>query len=87
MPCWSLFAEQPQDYRDRVLPPDVPALFIEAGVTIGWHSYTRDAQSVAGIDRFGASAPGEVVMRHYGLSVERVCEQALAILRGHGSSY
>ena len=59
MPCWELFAEQPQDYRDEVLPPDVRArLSVEAGISLGWERWVGDAGASVAIDRFGASAPG-----------------------------
>jgi transketolase len=81
MPCWELFDAQPQDYRDSVLPPSVPArLAVEAGVPLGWHRYTGDKGCVLGIERFGASAPGNVVMREFGFTVENICQRALALL-------
>jgi transketolase len=81
MPCWELFDEQPQEYRDSVLPPAVAArLAIEAGVTFGWHKYVGDRGDVVGLDRFGASAPGNVVMEKFGFSVENVVARAKALL-------
>ena len=82
MPCWELFDAQSQDYRDSVLLPSVHArLAVEAGVTQGWHRYVGDQGDVIGVDRFGASAPGPVVMREYGFTVEHVCKRALALLK------
>jgi transketolase len=81
MPSWELFGAQSQAYRDSVLPPSVPArLAVEAGVSQGWHRYVGDRGDVIGVDCFGASAPGPVVMREYGFSVENVCKRALALL-------
>ncbi|MBU6433169.1 MAG: transketolase [Nitrospirae bacterium] len=81
MPSWELFEIQSRDYRDSVLPPSVHArLAVEAGVTQGWHRYVGDHGDVIGVDRFGASAPGPVVMREYGFTVEHVCRRALALL-------
>jgi transketolase len=81
MPSWELFEAQSQEYRDSVLPPSVHArLAVEAGATQGWHRYVGDRGDVIGVDRFGASAPGPVVMREYGFSVENVCQRALALL-------
>ena len=81
MPCWELFEAQSQDYRDSVFPPSVHArLAVEAGVTQGWHRYVGDQGDVIGVDRFGASAPGPVVMREYGFTVDNVCGRALALL-------
>jgi transketolase len=82
MPSWELFNAQSKKYRDSVLPPSVQVrLAVEAGVTQGWHQYVGDLGDVIGIDRFGASAPGPVVMREYGFTVENVCERILALLK------
>ncbi len=82
MPSWDLFNAQPLAYRNAVLPPSVTArLAVEAGATQGWHRYVGDAGDVLGVDRFGASAPGEVVMREYGFNVANVCKRAHASLR------
>src|SRR5262249_54160015 len=72
MPSWSLFEEQTPEYRSQILPPDVPTLAVEAGVTFGWERYADD---VVGINRFGASAPGEVVMRELGITPEHAAER------------
>ncbi len=81
MPSWELFDAQPREHRDAVLPPDVRArLAVEAGSTQGWHKYVGDRGDVLGIDRFGASAPGPVVLREYGFSVDNVCARARALL-------
>jgi transketolase len=81
MPCWELFENQSQDYRDSVFLPSVHArLAVEAGVTQGWHRYVGDQGDVIGVDRFGASAPGPVVMQEYGFTVEHVCRRAMALV-------
>ncbi len=81
MPCWELFEEQPQEYRDEVLPPAINArLAIEAGVRQGWDRYVGPAGNVICLDRFGASAPGEVAMRELGFNVDNVLEHARALL-------
>jgi transketolase len=81
MPSWELFDVQPKSYRDQVLLPLGPArLAVEAGTSQGWHRYVGDRGDVLGIDRFGASAPGDIVMREYGFTVENVCKKALALL-------
>jgi transketolase len=75
MPSWELFERQPREYREEVLPPTVPArLSIEAGVTLGWQKYVGDRGGSIGIDRFGASAPGEVVLRELGFTVDHVVD-------------
>jgi transketolase len=73
MPCWEFFDQQPREYRDSVFPPSVRArLSIEAGVTLGWQKYVGDHGGSIGVDRYGASAPGDVVMREYGFTAEHV---------------
>jgi transketolase len=81
MPCWELFAEQPQDYRDEVIPPDVRArLSVEAGISHGWERWIGDAGASVAIDRFGASAPGDEVLRNLGFTAENVAARAAALL-------
>jgi transketolase len=81
MPSWELFEEQSAGYRDDVLPPAVGArLAIEAGVSLGWRRWVGDRGDTVTLDRFGASAPGEVVMRELGFSVENVVRKAKALL-------
>ncbi|MFW5947414.1 MAG: transketolase, partial [Gemmatimonadota bacterium] len=81
MPSWALFARQPQDYRDRVLPPSVEArLAVEAGATLGWHRWVGGRGDVVGIDRFGASAPAKRVFAEYGFTPENVADRARALL-------
>jgi len=81
LPCWNLFDAQPVEYKEAVLPPDVPMLAIEAGVSLGWRPYVGAGIAVIGVDRFGASAPGETVMREYGFSVDHVVQQVLTVLK------
>ena len=82
MPSWELFDEQPKEYRDTVIPPLIKArLVVEAGSPQGWHRYAGDGGEVLGVERFGASAPGEVMLREYGFTVEKVCGRALALLQ------
>jgi len=82
MPSWELFDLQPEAYRDSVLPPSVRLrVAVEAGATQGWHRYVGDQGDAIGVDRFGASAPGQVVMREYGFTVENIVERSLALLR------
>ncbi len=81
MPSWDLFDAQTQAYRDSVLPRDVTArLAVEAGSTQGWHRYVGDGGDVIGVDKFGASAPGDVVLSEYGFTVDNVCKRAKALL-------
>jgi transketolase len=81
MPSWDLFDALPKAERDVVIPPSVTArLAVEAAATQGWHRYVGDAGDVIGVDRFGASAPGETVLRQYGFTVDNVCARARALL-------
>ena len=79
LPSWELFADQPYTEQARVLRPDLPSLAVEAGSTMGWSRWTDDA---VGIDRFGASAPGAVVMEKLGISAPSVAGRARALLQG-----
>src|SRR6185436_5503262 len=79
MPCCELFEEQPQEYRDEVLLPGVTArLAIEAGVRQGWDRYVGPQGDVICLDRFGASAPGDVAMRELGFNLDNVLKHAKA---------
>src|SRR5215208_1129539 len=81
MPCWELFEAQSQEYRDEVLPASVTArLAVEAGVRQGWDRYVGPAGDVVCLDRFGASAPGEVALRELGFNVDNVLNRARALL-------
>ncbi len=77
MPSWDLFEAQPDEYRDAVLPPGVPTLAVEAGVSFGWDRYADDTVS---IDRFGASAPGPTVFAELGFTPEHVAQRARELL-------
>jgi transketolase len=80
-PSWELFAAQPREYRDSVLPPEVRArLSIEAGVGQGWHRWVGDNGEIMSIEKFGSSAPYKEIYKHYGLTVESVVERALRLL-------
>jgi transketolase len=81
MPSWELFEEQPQSYRNQVLPPSVTArVAIEAGATQGWERYVGPAGATIGIDRFGASAPGDTNMEKFGFTAENVVRTARQVL-------
>jgi transketolase len=78
MPCWELFEAQPDSYRDSVLPPaQHRRVSVEAGVTFGWREYIGDRGIAIGIDRYGASAPGEVVLEKLGITPAAVVEAVL----------
>jgi len=76
MPSWELFLDSTADYRNSILPPDVPRLAVEAGVSLGWGDIVGTDGAVIGIDRFGASAPGAEVARRLGISAEAIVARA-----------
>jgi transketolase len=81
MPCWERFAEQPEGYRDAVLPPKVAArVSVEAGATFGWERYVGSRGASIGIDRFGASAPADRVFTELGITPEAVRDRAKSVL-------
>jgi len=81
MPCWELFLEQTQEYRDQVISPEVRArLAVEAGSPLGWHQWVGDQGEVIGITTFGASAPAKENFKHYGFTVENVVQRAKRLL-------
>jgi len=82
MPCWEAFAEQDAAYRETVLPRAITArVSVEAGATLGWWRWVGDRGVALGIDRFGASAPGEVTMEKLGFTVEHVAEAVRGLLQ------
>ena len=81
MPSWKLFDEQPIEYRNNILPPDIKArVSIEAGITLGWEKYLGPHGISIGISHFGTSAPGDVIYRKWGLTSQNVVESALRLL-------
>jgi transketolase len=81
MPSWELFDEQPQEYRDGVLPPAVTArIAVEQGSTLGWERWVGPAGRVIGMKTFGASAPLKELQKKFGFEPERVVEIAKALV-------
>src|SRR4029079_3434153 len=81
MPCWELFEEQSKEYREEVLPIAVKArVAIEAGVSQVLERDTGPSGSVVALDRFGASAPGDVALRELGFTVENLIKHAKEVL-------
>jgi transketolase len=81
MPSWELFEAQPDEYRDAVLPPQVRVrVSVEAASPFGWERYVGRDGVIIGVDRFGASAPGPVVMREYGFTAEHIVSAAKRLL-------
>ena len=88
MPSWDLFDAQSLAYREEILPPAVPArLAVELGATQGWHRYVGDRGDVLGIDRFGASAPADILLPEYGFTIEAVVARSLRLVAVNGGSY
>jgi transketolase len=81
MPCTDLFDTQPQQYRDSVLPPGVPAVAIEAGVRDGWWRYVSSRGAVIGMDSFGASAPASRLFEHFGFTRDNVIRTVQGLLK------
>ena len=81
MPSWELFEQQPEDYRYEILSPDIKArISIEAGSTHGWHKYVGLEGETIGIDRFGASAPGKVLLQKFGFTPENLLNSVRTLL-------
>ncbi|MEO7939469.1 MAG: transketolase [Burkholderiaceae bacterium] len=81
MPSWELFDAQPRAYRDEVLPPSVQArLAVELGTTQGWHRFVGDHGDVLGMDRFGASAPANILLPQFGFTLDNVLARARKVL-------
>jgi transketolase len=82
MPCWELFAAQPVEYRESVIPPGVGArVSIEAGSTLGWHRWIGERGVAIGLDRFGASGPGSVLVKQFGLTAENIARAATSLVK------
>ncbi|MDQ6839491.1 MAG: transketolase [Actinomycetota bacterium] len=77
MPSWELFEQQDDQYRASVLPPTLPTLAVEAGIAMGWERYADD---VVSIERFGASAPGQMVLDELGITPDNVADHLRRLL-------
>jgi transketolase len=81
-PSWELFSDQDQAYRDSVLLPEVDArLSVEAGISQGWHRWVGLKGAIVGLDRYGASAPANLVFENLGFSVAHVEQMAWELLK------
>ena len=80
MPSTSVFDRQSVEYKSSVLPPRVPRIAIEAGITDFWWKYVRADGAVIGVDRFGDSAPAADVFRHFGFTVDNVVATVNAVI-------
>ncbi len=80
MPSWNLFEDQDEGYRESVLPAAIKKrVTVEAASPMGWRRWAGDEGTIIGIDHYGASAPGEEVMKHFGFTVEHVTAAALRL--------
>ena len=81
MPSWEIFDKQDPAYKESVLPPDVTArVSVEMAATFGWERYTGSKGRNIGMHRFGASAPLKDLLKYFGFTVEKVVEEAHAVL-------
>ena len=82
LPSWALFEDQPQSYRDQVLPPDVTArVAVEAAAALGWDRYAGPRGAIIAMHSFGTSAPSRDAMKFFGFTVDAVYEAAMAQLQ------
>ena len=81
MPSFKIYDEQSDVYKAELLPEGTPKISLEAGATMGWWKYVGHTGAVIGIDRFGASAPGPLVMEKLGISVSNVVDHAKKLLK------
>src|SRR5690606_33329029 len=76
MPSWDRFEEQSEEYKEAVIPSALKKrLAIEMGSSLGWHRYIGNEGEILAIDRFGASAPGEKIIKEYGFTVENIIKK------------
>ena len=82
LPCWELFEQQDEAYRNEVLPPDVrKRVSVEVGVSLGWERWVGDEGAVIGLDHFGASAPAGTIFERFGFTTDRVVDVARRVVR------
>jgi transketolase len=81
MPSFKIYDEQSDEYKAGLMPENTPKLAVEAGATMGWWKYVGHNGGVIGVDHFGASAPGPIVLEKYGISVANVVAQAKKLVK------
>jgi transketolase len=82
LPSWELFDAQPRKYRESILPSAVRArVAVEAGITVGWQHYVGLDGAAIGMNRFGASAPAEILYKEFGITAQRVAEAARGLVQ------
>jgi transketolase len=81
-PSWDLFATQPADYQESVLPKTIKKrLSVEAAISMGWQRWVGDEGITIALDQYASSAPGEVLLKHFGFTVENVLNHARQLLK------
>jgi transketolase len=81
MPCWEFFDAQEQDYRDEVLPPACTCrVAVEAAVPFGWERYVGTTGAIIGMTGFGASAPADQLMQHFGFTAENIAAKVKGLM-------
>lgn len=82
LPSWDIFDGQAQEYRDKVLPPQIKArLAVEAGIKLGWEHYVGLEGKIIGMERFGASAPGPVLYEKFGFTTDNIAAAARELVK------
>ncbi len=81
MPSFKIYDEQDDAYKAKLMPESMPKLAVEAGATMGWWKYVGHNGGIIGVDHFGASAPGPVVLEKFGISVAHVVEEAKKLVK------
>lgn len=81
MPSFKIYDEQSDAYRAKLMPENTPKLAVEAGATMGWWKYVGHNGGVIGVDRFGASAPGNIVLDKLGINVANVVAHAKKLVK------
>lgn len=79
MPSWKIFDEQSDAYKQSIFPANLPTLAVEAGATMGWWKFVGHQGDVLGIDHFGASAPGPLVLEKFGFTPENIAKRVKAL--------
>ncbi len=81
MPSWELFEAQPEEYRDKVLPPDIQLrVSVEAGISLGWERYVGPTGRIIGVNSFGKSAPGGEILRNFGFTAARIADEISSLI-------
>ena len=81
-PSWELFASESPEYRESVLPPEVPLrIAVEAGVSQGWERWVGERGVIIALNRYGASAPGKTIFEHFGFTADAIIEKTLSLLQ------